>query len=253
MEDDNERATRERIAELESQLMAAQQKISKQDRLANSIYPEVHRRMHGFDEQLPGAGTPLRRCDGTLVEQADLPAWSTPAPSVEIKSTSSQQNQSMINEELLNEDNFTQPASVRDIPIRAETMEETMRRYQRSAEQRLQRLRQTNGAPITLEDTFQKDPEFKSLFEKFNESRQNTRQSLISNGLKLEGSSLKSPEAYCQPFCDFLTQNPTVFHAVDYFGNKLEKAGFKKVRTRSYVPYCTDSASFRNAKPGRKT
>ena len=215
VEDDNERATRERIAELESQLMAAQQKISRQDRSADALYPEVNRRMNGFDE-----GTPLRRCDGTLVEPTK-------------------------------EDNLTQPASVRDIPIRAETMEETMRRYQRSAEQRLQRLRQTNGAPITLEDTFQKDPEFKSLFEKFNESRQNTRQSLISNGLKLEGSTLKSPEAYCQPFCDFLTQNPTVFHAVDYFGTKLEKAGFKKVRTSFHLTHSTDSASYRNVKPGR--
>lgn len=41
--------------------------------------------------------------------------------------------------------------------------------------------------------------------------------------------TLKSPEAYTKPFCDFLTENPTVFHAVSYFEEKLEKAGFKKV------------------------
>ena len=37
------------------------------------------------------------------------------------------------------------------------------------------------------------------------------------------------PEAFTQPFCDFLTQNPTVFHAVEYFQKKLEDAGFTEV------------------------
>lgn len=43
---------------------------------------------------------------------------------------------------------------------------------------------------------------------------------------------LKAPEAYTQPFCDFLTQNPTVFHAVAHFEEKLEKAGFTKLSER---------------------
>jgi hypothetical protein len=41
--------------------------------------------------------------------------------------------------------------------------------------------------------------------------------------------ALKAPEAYTEPFCTFLTTNPTVWHAVDYFETKLQKAGFKKV------------------------
>ena len=41
---------------------------------------------------------------------------------------------------------------------------------------------------------------------------------------------LKEPQEYTKPFCDFLTENPTVFHAVDYFRTKLEANGFKKVR-----------------------
>jgi len=73
----------------------------------------------------------------------------------------------------------------------------------------------------------------KSLFEKYNETLQEQYQkpkgSLITKGLVREGNALKSPEAYTQPFCDFLTDNPTVWHAVDYFEKKLEKAGFKKV------------------------
>ena len=56
--------------------------------------------------------------------------------------------------------------------------------------------------------------------------------SLITKGLEKqerELNALKSPEAYTQPFCDFLTENPTVWHAVQYFEKKLDAAGFKKV------------------------
>lgn len=38
------------------------------------------------------------------------------------------------------------------------------------------------------------------------------------------------PEAFTKPFCDFLTENPTIFHAVDYFKEKLNGAGFTEVR-----------------------
>lgn len=73
----------------------------------------------------------------------------------------------------------------------------------------------------------------KSLFEKYNEALQEQHQtpkrSLITKGLINGGGVLKNPAAYAQPFCDFLTENPTVFHAVSYFERKLEVAGFKKV------------------------
>ncbi|RDW84519.1 hypothetical protein BP6252_02109 [Coleophoma cylindrospora] len=41
-----------------------------------------------------------------------------------------------------------------------------------------------------------------------------------------------APETYTQPFLDFLTENSTVFHAVDYFAEKLKKAGFVKLSER---------------------
>lgn len=41
---------------------------------------------------------------------------------------------------------------------------------------------------------------------------------------------VKPVEEYTKPFCDFLTENPTVFHAVDYFKRKLEANGFLEVR-----------------------
>lgn len=40
---------------------------------------------------------------------------------------------------------------------------------------------------------------------------------------------LKDPEAYAEPFINFMTENPTVWHAIQYWENKLEDAGFSKV------------------------
>jgi aminopeptidase I len=42
----------------------------------------------------------------------------------------------------------------------------------------------------------------------------------------------KSPEAYTKPFCDFLTNNPTVFHAVDDIASELKDAGYKQLDER---------------------
>lgn len=38
-----------------------------------------------------------------------------------------------------------------------------------------------------------------------------------------------SPEAFTKPFTQFLTENPTIFHAVDYFKEKLAAVGFTEV------------------------
>ncbi|CAM1508153.1 Fc.00g050010.m01.CDS01 [Cosmosporella sp. VM-42] len=40
------------------------------------------------------------------------------------------------------------------------------------------------------------------------------------------------PEAFTKPFCDFLQENPTIFHTVDYFKTKLNKQGFEELSTR---------------------
>jgi hypothetical protein len=83
---------------------------------------------------------------------------------------------------------------------------------------------------LTTEDEI--EAQTKSLFQKYNESLGDVqpKKSLITKALVGGGSQLKSPEAYAQPFCDFLTDNPTVFHAVNYFEKKLAAAGFKKVK-----------------------
>lgn len=38
------------------------------------------------------------------------------------------------------------------------------------------------------------------------------------------------PEDFTKPYLEFMTENPTVFHAVDYFKEKLAKSGYEEVR-----------------------
>lgn len=45
---------------------------------------------------------------------------------------------------------------------------------------------------------------------------------------QMDAKDLK-PEAFTKPYLDFMTENPTVFHAVDYFKQKLLKAGYAEV------------------------
>lgn len=42
----------------------------------------------------------------------------------------------------------------------------------------------------------------------------------------------EGPEKYTKPFTDFMTANPTVFHAVEAVAKDLEKAGYKKLSER---------------------
>lgn len=37
------------------------------------------------------------------------------------------------------------------------------------------------------------------------------------------------PEEFAEPFCKFLQENPTVFHAVGYFKKKMGALGYKEV------------------------
>lgn len=51
-----------------------------------------------------------------------------------------------------------------------------------------------------------------------------------------------NPEDYTKPFCDFLQENPTVFHAVDYFKSKAKKEGYTEVSTtKDMITAGTDS------------
>lgn len=52
----------------------------------------------------------------------------------------------------------------------------------------------------------------------------------ITNDGKLPSSIV--PESYAEPFCDFMTSNPTVFHAVDSFSSRLEDHGYARLSER---------------------
>lgn len=41
-----------------------------------------------------------------------------------------------------------------------------------------------------------------------------------------------SPEKYTKPYLDFMTNNPTIFHAVDWVGSRLRSAGYKHLSER---------------------
>lgn len=43
----------------------------------------------------------------------------------------------------------------------------------------------------------------------------------------------KDAASYCKPFCDFISNNPTTFHTVDYLTRQLKTAGFKKLSQRN--------------------
>lgn len=49
------------------------------------------------------------------------------------------------------------------------------------------------------------------------------------NKCRLCGVRDLQPEAFTKPFLDFLRENPTVFHTVDYFKTKLNASGYVEV------------------------
>ncbi|KAF9874984.1 aminopeptidase I zinc metalloprotease [Colletotrichum karsti] len=65
---------------------------------------------------------------------------------------------------------------------------------------------------------------------RYSEVKQTTRAS--PSACKLCAVSAGKPEAYTQPFVDFLSENPTIFHAVSYFKSKLAAAGFTELPAR---------------------
>lgn len=55
--------------------------------------------------------------------------------------------------------------------------------------------------------------------------------STLRASLTADNGTVK-PEAYSQPFCDFMADNPTIFHAVDAFGKQLEQNGYQYLSER---------------------
>jgi aminopeptidase I len=59
------------------------------------------------------------------------------------------------------------------------------------------------------------------------------KQNAVAAGSQVQSHRYaKGPEAYTKPFCEFLTNNPTVFHCVDVVASELKEAGYKKLSER---------------------
>ncbi|KAI1982264.1 vacuolar aminopeptidase 1 [Ophidiomyces ophidiicola] len=63
------------------------------------------------------------------------------------------------------------------------------------------------------------------LPRRFYDSEPCRRQSEVQTGVV-------SPESYTKPYCDFMTANPTIFHAVAAFSRRLADCGFTKLSER---------------------
>jgi aminopeptidase I len=50
--------------------------------------------------------------------------------------------------------------------------------------------------------------------------------------ISTSNSSTFSAESYAKPFCDFMTGNPTTFHAVDHFTRQLDAHGYQRLSER---------------------
>lgn len=59
--------------------------------------------------------------------------------------------------------------------------------------------------------------------------RRHTVQVLFGPGCKICDLKVSEPESFTKPFIQFLIENPTIFHAVDYFKGKMNAVGFTEV------------------------
>lgn len=62
------------------------------------------------------------------------------------------------------------------------------------------------------------------------EQRRNTIGLSSGSGCKICDLKVSSPERFTKPFCDFLAENPTIFHTVEHFKAKMNAVGFTEVR-----------------------
>jgi aminopeptidase I len=62
--------------------------------------------------------------------------------------------------------------------------------------------------------------------------------------LRFKQATPDNAAKYTKPFCDFLTENPTVFHAVDHLKNRLKEQGFKQLSERDSWDICPGGSYF---------
>lgn len=108
----------------------------------------------------------------------------------------------------------------------------------RSIEDTKDQLRQTREAYIThMMETGEGLPSNKirqrNLEEQLHETQYLLSVQLRKSKQIRSGPSPADPFTYAQPFCDFLTNNPTVFHAVSGIARTMHAAGYTKLSERA--------------------
>lgn len=65
-----------------------------------------------------------------------------------------------------------------------------------------------------------------------NHERRHVLQVPVGHSCRICDLKVSKPECFTKPFCQFLTENPTIFHAVDYFKGKMNAVGFTELPAR---------------------
>lgn len=109
--------------------------------------------------------------------------------------------------------------------------EETLKLLEQQNNARLQQAwrwaeRQAELAKTSIANSIQ-GPTAKRASQR--ETLKNAESEVMRNTPK---ATRKAAEIYCKPFCDFMTKNPTVFHAVDSQKKELLDAGYEALDER---------------------
>ncbi|KAF1991155.1 peptidase M18, aminopeptidase I [Aulographum hederae CBS 113979] len=110
-------------------------------------------------------------------------------------------------------------------------------RQQIRAFQSAQRAATTEPASASSSNLRTSSSEPRYNFDAFNSAQASLSPQIVGSTpspstVRHDNTREKSALSYAEPFCNFLTENPTVFHAVSALAKDLEAAGFSKLSER---------------------
>ncbi|CAK1366288.1 unnamed protein product [Cercospora beticola] len=130
---------------------------------------------------------------------------------------------------LLQEDDKTISAELAAAEAQVWSLKE-MIKLKAAAQKQLQRQQQQVKAPRYRHHMSDRQAKQEAMQEKYNSLRDLDIESVLRS--QEPAKEKKNAASYTKPFCDFLTENPTVFHAVDALKQDLISAGFTQLSER---------------------
>ncbi|PIA91430.1 Aspartyl aminopeptidase [Cercospora beticola] len=128
---------------------------------------------------------------------------------------------------LLQEDDNTISAKLAAAEAQVWSLKE-MIKLKAAAQKQLQR--QEQRSKVRRYHGSDRQTEQEALQERYNSLRDFDIESFLRSQEPMKEK--KNAASYTKPFCDFLTENPTVFHAVDALKQDLKNAGFTQLSER---------------------